>query len=297
MLFKRIKDPTLWIKAEEEFHRWIENPADYQQNEYADLRKSIHIYFRKKFQKVLAGYASTIYDELPIQTLLAEERRGEDHYGRVKFEPIHEEKVIYEKETAYEEEPEYQPRFRITSVAESNKIIIDGICEGEPDTLQKFYLETFPGVAWLILKNNGTIEDAKDIFQDAMVILIEKYTWDNPDLSCSVGTYVYSICRNLWYGHLRKQKKEKKFIDLERYYTVNISTDYYKEKEPDFFEQVSQAMESLGDKCKKLLELYYFGNHSWKDIASCLGYRSAASARNQKYKCLERIKTRLNGKY
>jgi hypothetical protein len=44
----------------------------------------------------------------------------------------------------------------------------------------------------------------------------------------------------------------------------------------------------------KGLKSYYYKNQSWDEIASSLGYASAASARNQKYKCLERIRKTLN---
>jgi hypothetical protein len=50
----------------------------------------------------------------------------------------------------------------------------------------------------------------------------------------------------------------------------------------------------LGDPCKELLECFYYKNLSWSEIASRLGYSSAASARNQKYKCLERIRKAVN---
>ena len=94
---------------------------------------------------------------------------------------------------------------------------------------------------------------------------------------------------------LRRRKKESEFIETKENFYDNISTEYYKE-EPDVYQQVSNAINSLGDPCKELLELYYFGNFSWKKIASHLGYASAASARNQKYKCLERIRKELISK-
>jgi RNA polymerase sigma factor (sigma-70 family) len=288
MLFRRIKEPPLWIKAEEEFYRWIDNPSDYQHNEHSDLRKSLHIYFRKKFQKLLEIYTLWIYDKLMIHKLLDKEAEAEyNYYNPVEF--------ITSKElkSSYEIEPFGTIYPRTIRISESNQNFIESFWDNDQVAIEKFYSKAFSKVAWLILKNNGTIEDAKDIFQDAMVIMMEKFIWDNLDLNCALETYVYSISRNLWHEHLRTRGKEKKFIDLEQYKTVGVSIDYYKEKEPDFLNQIIKAMESLGDSCKKLLELYYFWNYSWKSIASCLGYRNAASARNQKYKCLRRLRDLL----
>jgi len=93
---------------------------------------------------------------------------------------------------------------------------------------------------------------------------------------------------------LCQRKKEYSYMDIVYYRTAEIPVDYYSE-ESDMFELVSKAIESLGDPCKQLLELYYFENHSWETIAYLMKYSSAASARNQKYKCLERIRKIING--
>ncbi|HDR52022.1 MAG TPA: sigma-70 family RNA polymerase sigma factor [Mariniphaga anaerophila] len=85
---------------------------------------------------------------------------------------------------------------------------------------------------------------------------------------------------------------ENEFIQLEQYHTVEISVDYY-EEEPDMLEMVQTTIELLGDPCKQLLELFYFEHHSWETIAYVMNYSSAAIARNQKYKCLERLREQL----
>ena len=54
---------------------------------------------------------------------------------------------------------------------------------------------------------------------------------------------------------------------------------------------LNNAIEKLGYPCKKLLECFYYKRMSWNEIAFALGYKSAASAKNQKYKYLERIRS------
>jgi RNA polymerase sigma factor (sigma-70 family) len=266
---------TQWLQAEENFHKWIENPELYSNNRYTNLRKSIHIHFRRKYYNLLTLIIQWVFSLLPIDELLENERRQEtEHYMPVEFE-VQEEKKEY-----------YGLRFKLFSPSEINKKILSGLWRDDKNTIYNFYEEEFSKVAWLILKNNGTIEDAKDIFQDAMVILMDKYTWGKLDLDCRLGTYIYSISRNLWMEQIRQRKKEYNFKDIAYYRTKEIPIDYYSE-EPDIFEMVSKVIESLGDPCKQLLELFYFENHSWETIAYVMKYSSAASARNQKYKCLE----------
>jgi len=63
---------------------------------------------------------------------------------------------------------------------------------------------------------------------------------------------------------------------------------------PENIDDITNAIENLGNPCKQLLELFYYRNESWDNIAELLGYASAGSARNQKYKCLERLRKQLS---
>jgi RNA polymerase sigma factor (sigma-70 family) len=239
-------EPAQWIQAEEGFHKWIENPELYPENQDTNLRKSIHIYFRRKYHDLLTPVTKWFFENLQLDDLLNKEK-GIPQAG-----------IVYEPKEKY-----YGIRFKIvTDYYTFNKRILEGFRKDDKEIIYEFYENEFSKVAFLILNNGGTIEDVKDIFQDALVILMDKYTWDKLDLlGCSLGTYIYSISRNLWYEQLRKKKKENDFVDIRKYETINISIEYY-ETEPDAFELVNKVIESLGDPCKQLLKLYYFENYS-----------------------------------
>jgi len=176
--------------------------------------------------------------------------------------------------------------------AENDKIL-HGILSGDQYTFDELYEVEFPKIVRLVTKNSGTLDEAKDIFQDALVVLIEKAYRKELDLTCSIGTNLYSICRNIWLERLRKVKNiislNDSFSQLESSITFMVD-----ENVPDAFERVSKAIETLGAPCRQLLECYYYENLSWADIADLLGYTSATSARNQKYKCLERIRNSVS---
>jgi len=82
------------------------------------------------------------------------------------------------------------------------------------------------------------------------------------------------------------------YNELKHHESVDISIDYYEEA-PDRYDQVKGAIDSLGDSYRQLLKLFYFENQTWDTIASRLGYASASSARNQKYKCLKKIRKKI----
>ena len=53
---------------------------------------------------------------------------------------------------------------------------------------------------------------------------------------------------------------------------------------------MEKAISSLGEPCKSLIEAFYIQKRSMQDIANQFGYTNADNAKNQKYKCLMRLK-------
>ena len=86
--------------------------------------------------------------------------------------------------------------------------IIDGIIAENDDVLLYIYKNSFRPVRHLITTNSGNEEDARDIFQEALVILYKKLKSNNLRLYCSVSTFIYSIARLLWLKELKKRGKE-----------------------------------------------------------------------------------------
>jgi DNA-directed RNA polymerase specialized sigma24 family protein len=52
-------------------------------------------------------------------------------------------------------------------------------------------------VEYFILNNNGRTDDAEDIFQDTMIVLLEKLRQDDFMLTASIKTYIMAIAKNL----------------------------------------------------------------------------------------------------
>ena len=73
--------------------------------------------------------------------------------------------------------------------------------------LKELYRRLFPIIKSYIQKNNGTEEDAADIFQDAIVVFYEKVRLNQFQLTSTIRTYIYSVCRHLWLNKLRAHKK------------------------------------------------------------------------------------------
>jgi len=83
------------------------------------------------------------------------------------------------------------------------------------------YQEYFSVIQYYIKENNGSEDDAADVFQDSLIVLHDKVRSEQFKLTCAMKTYIYSICRNLWLKKLRTRKQQAKtkdalaFIELE----------------------------------------------------------------------------------
>ena len=69
------------------------------------------------------------------------------------------------------------------------------------------------------------------------------------------------------------------------------------EKRNAAFAIMDRAMNSLGEPCKSLLEGYYLKKMGMQELASEFGYTNADNAKNQKYKCLMRLKKLFFAQY
>lgn len=151
----------------------------------------------------------------------------------------------------------------------------------------------FPVVKKLILKNNGSKQDAEDIYQEALVVLIRKVKDANFTLTSSLNTYLYSVCRFLWNDELKKKNKAIKVSDDGKLNSLKDEDFTEHLKEESEYKQAEKAFNLLGEKCKELLQLFYFNKLSMKIITEKLKFNSEKVTKNQKYRCIEKAKENL----
>jgi len=177
----------------------------------------------------------------------------------------------------------------------SEKVIIQQIRMGNQSTITRVYKENRRLIEQLVLKNSGTVDDAKDVYQKAFMVFIEKLNDENFSLSCLISTYLYSVSRFQWLKELRKRKPGRELsLDDNAAYIENLSEsldDLELEEEKSEKERIAMlALEQLGNPCKELLHYFYFHKKSMSFIAERMKYTSAKAARNQKFKCMERLR-------
>ena len=172
----------------------------------------------------------------------------------------------------------------------SEQVLLQGLAKSDKKAVETIYKDNFNMVQALIIRNNGSTEEAKDIFQEAMIVLYEKVRSGTFELNCQIKTYVFSVCRRLWLKRLQQLNKYSTEVDgLQDVIVVEEEIDAHERRNSEF-QLMEKAINNLGEPCKSLLEAYYLQQKSMQEIAGNFGYTNADNAKNQKYKCLMRLK-------
>jgi RNA polymerase sigma factor (sigma-70 family) len=168
--------------------------------------------------------------------------------------------------------------------------LLEGLALNKREAIETIYKQHYNMVQALILSNSGYPDDARDIFQEAMIVLYEKVTSGTFELNCQLKTYLYSVCRRLWLKRLGQLQRSFAEVEgLQDTVPVEDELERHEQRNQDF-QVMEQSLNSLGEPCRSLLKAYYLDTKSMVEIAADFGYTNADNAKNQKYKCLMRLR-------
>ncbi len=167
--------------------------------------------------------------------------------------------------------------------------IFEQVCQGDEKALEVLYKKYYRMMTKMVISNSGTEEEAKDIYQEALVVFWQKAVSGNLVLTSKISTYVYSICQNLW----RKELDRKKRLSNEEKDGVEY-TDYDSKERAKI---IQECINDLGDTCRNVLMYYYFDGLSMQDIADKLGFANTNTAKTKKYKCKKKLDDLVKSRY
>jgi RNA polymerase sigma-70 factor (ECF subfamily) len=140
-------------------------------------------------------------------------------------------------------------------------------------------------------RHSCTKEDAKDVFQQSIMIFYENIIYGKvKEITSQVKTYLFSIGKNKIL-ELSRQKSKQQFTSEDYMFSgqdifYNDFDDGYEEK----IQKIELCISKIGDPCKKLLVEFYYHKRSMIDIAEIMDYKNSDTVKNLKYKCLKRLK-------
>jgi RNA polymerase sigma factor (sigma-70 family) len=168
------------------------------------------------------------------------------------------------------------------------KEILHGLKDRDTRVLDYIYDNFYFQIKVLVTKNHGSEEDARDIYQDALMVIYQKQQKDSLTLSCSFSTYLYSVCRLLWLKQLEKRKQHIAITEESGIFVeVNDNIlDIFNLNEK--YKLYQDHFNRLSFSCQKVLELFLAGI-PLKEIANILGFKSEQYAKKRKYQCKEKL--------
>ena len=160
--------------------------------------------------------------------------------------------------------------------------------------LRHIYKEYFPLIRSLVTTNSGSAENAADVFQEAIIVLMRQLRNGRFEGKSSLRGFLYGISRNIWLKELRR--RSVRTISL-----TELSDDLAAEaagfEQAAFAERkykVGAFVKRLDENCRALLRAFYYQRHSVREIMQIFGIDSESAVKNRKYRCMKKLIAMVN---
>lgn len=168
--------------------------------------------------------------------------------------------------------------------------LIEAVRQNDEKVLKWIYQKNYPKVQQMVMSNSGTIDQAKDIYQEAFLAF-----WTNiktkkfqPENESAISGYIYQISKNKWLDMLRSQAF-KKTVYPETF-PENIEEEV-EDKEASLV-RIEAAFAKMGENCRELLTRFYYQKDNLNKLAAHFGW-TEATTKNNKYRCMEKLRASL----
>jgi DNA-directed RNA polymerase specialized sigma24 family protein len=152
------------------------------------------------------------------------------------------------------------------------------------------YKKAFPATARYVAKMGGSFEQAKDVFQDALIIYYEKVLTGNLALQTTEKAYITGIAKHLW---LKTYNANADNIPL----SASNAAEQPDDAETQYATgKLMHYLQTAGQKCMDMLKAFYYDKLPVTQITEQFGYSGVRSATVQKYKCLEKVRETIKQK-
>ena len=173
--------------------------------------------------------------------------------------------------------------------------LVSAIKRNDSKALKALYTSNYYKIEQLVLKNSGTKEHAKDIYQEAFISVWKTIKNDSfvPKNDTALQGYLFQIAKNKWMDVLRS-KTFKKTIQTSKMAHFELSDNDFDENDDDVLKEkrldsIMEVFKRMRSPCKELLKTFYFEQKSLRDIANDLQIEEN-TARNKKYRCMEKLR-------
>lgn len=159
----------------------------------------------------------------------------------------------------------------------------------QDEAFRQLYRQYYGLVESLVVTNSGSTAQAKDVFQDGLIVLFNRVRRGDFTLTSSLKSYLFAICRNLWLMKLRTAGREPA---IEPHHErIQLEEDLFQVLVTNERQQlVLQLLAKLGEDCRRILDLFYYQKMSMAKIMEAFGLGSEQAAKNKKSQCLGKLR-------
>lgn len=176
----------------------------------------------------------------------------------------------------------------------SDEEIIKGFRNTDSRVLSYVYSTYYKIVEYHVVKNGGRKEYVKDLFQDTLSIAYDKIREENFELTCTFGTFIFSISKKLWFYELRKMKSkpETLLVSMDDFGEEPVNVDELEALMTKQRKLFRKHFDRLDELCKNLI-LLFLKKVPFKEIAEQMGFKDEMTAVRRKLKCKDSLMRKI----
>lgn len=172
--------------------------------------------------------------------------------------------------------------------------IVELIKQGDIKALEKVYVANKDPFLLFAKKYSISNDDIVDVYQDAILALRENAIRGKIDGKSELRTYLFGIGKFMIYDVLKKRKRlhlveDNMFFDKESY-----KQPLFKPELNTRDKKVKTAFENLGDKCKEVLNLFYYRGYTLEEIVEHSNYNNKDVVKSQKSRCIKQLRAYMS---
>jgi len=172
---------------------------------------------------------------------------------------------------------------------EQDRILLQRLKENEQEAYLSLYQLYYPDLASCVIRNSGNREDAEDVFQEILLVLLHKIREEHFQLNAELKTFLYSINKNQWLKKLRSRHTNLPLVDIEHFdIATEVTIDVQQPQQSKSWLQ--RLFENITGHCMVLITRIFLKQHEPAVLINELGYKNNHSFQNQKYKCINQLR-------
>ncbi|HVS96362.1 MAG TPA: sigma-70 family RNA polymerase sigma factor [Puia sp.] len=156
-------------------------------------------------------------------------------------------------------------------IVHADQRYIEALLQDDRPLVEEIYRRFAASIRNYILKNRGSVSDASDIFQEALIDIYHQAKYKDLKLTCPFEPFLLLVCRRKWLNHLKKKGHDpvtKTAEDLSDW-----GEDVFAETERLVAEEERARLflrefSRLGEKCREIIRRSLSGERQEKTAAA-----------------------------